>query len=225
VKKILSMLLRGVGALFLKISKFMYSSPQERRCISWFSADGDKTLRLNYELESESLVFDLGGYEGQWSSDIFSKYGCCIHIFEPVEAYAIMIKHRFVRNNKIVVHKFGLSNATKESEIFIDNDSSSILKAAAVTETINLVKAEDFIRVNNIVDIDLMKINIEGAEYDLLDHLIESGIVNMIGNIQIQFHDMVPNAVDRMAKIQDDLSKTHFLTYQFVFVWENWQRK
>jgi FkbM family methyltransferase len=225
VKKTLSTLLRGLGVLFLKASKFMYVSPQERRCISWFNADGDKTLRLNYELESESLVFDLGGYEGQWSSDIFSKYGCCIHIFEPVEAYAKKIKQRFVRNNKIIVHEFGLSNATKESEIFIDNDSSSILKAAAVTETINLVKSKDFIRFNNITNIDLMKINIEGAEYDLLDHLMESGIVNIIDNIQIQFHDMAPNAVDRMARIQNDLSKTHFLTYQFVFVWENWQRR
>ena len=225
MKKTLSTLLRGLGVLFLKASKFMYVSPQERRCISWFNADGDKTLRLNYELESESLVFDLGGYEGQWSSDIFSKYGCCIHIFEPVEAYAKKIKQRFVRNNKIIVHEFGLSNATKESEIFIDNDSSSILKAAAVTETINLVKSKDFIRFNNITNIDLMKINIEGAEYDLLDHLMESGIVNIIDNIQIQFHDMAPNAVDRMARIQNDLSKTHFLTYQFVFVWENWQRR
>ena len=72
--------------------------------------------------------------------------------------------------------------------------------------------------------IDLMKINIEGAEYDLLEHLIENKFVENIKDIQVQFHDFVPNAEARMKNIQAGLSKTHYLTYQYPFVWENWRK-
>ena len=36
--------------------------------------DDAEKLRLDYNLNENSVVFDLGGYEVQWASDIFSKY-------------------------------------------------------------------------------------------------------------------------------------------------------
>ena len=69
-----------------------------------------------------------------------------------------------------------------------------------------------------------MKINIEGGEYDLLDRLITTGLVGKIDNIQVQFHEFVPNAKERMQNIQKKLSKTHTPTYQYEFIWENWKR-
>ena len=47
----------------------------------------------------------------------------------------------------------------------------------------------------------------------------------MIANIQVQFHDFVLDAESRMKSIQADLRKTHELTYQYDFVWENWKLK
>ena len=70
-----------------------------------------------------------------------------------------------------------------------------------------------------------MKINIEGAEYDLLEHLIDTGLISNIHNIQVQFHDFVSNAEQRMIMLQKELEKTHGLTYQYPFVWENWRVK
>ena len=71
--------------------------------------------------------------------------------------------------------------------------------------------------------IDLMKINIEGGEYELLEEILSSGWVHNIKNLQIQFHDFFPEAKGRMEAIQEKLSFTHELTYQYPFVWENWQ--
>ena len=73
---------------------------------------------------------------------------------------------------------------------------------------------------NQIGPIDLMKINIEGGEYDLLDHLIDTGFVKNIRNIQVQFHDFVPDAVKRMSSIHGKLMRPHETTYQYLFVWK-----
>jgi len=70
-----------------------------------------------------------------------------------------------------------------------------------------------------------MKINIEGGEYELLDHLISSGVVKTIHNLQIQFHDFIPDAFAAMNNIRDRLNLTHYPTYKFDFIWDNWKLK
>lgn len=196
---------------------------QTERVVPWFKIDGDKTLRLNYRLNSSSVVVDVGGYEGQWASDIFAKYCCNIIIFEPVKTFADKIKSRFTKNEKIKTYKYGLSNKNAKQVISLLADSSSMFKSDTDQEEIEVVDGSIFLTKENIANIDLMKINIEGGEYDLLDNLIDSGFIPKIKNIQVQFHDFVPNAKSRMLKIQNELRKTHHLTYQYEFVWENWE--
>lgn len=60
---------------------------------------------------------------------------------------------------------------------------------------------------------------------DLLEYLVKFPYISQITNLQIQFHDFVANAHARMLHIQNELSKTHVLTYQFPFIWENWKLK
>ena len=190
---------------------------------AWVRDCGDRILRLNYDLNGESLILDVGGYRGQWASDIFSMYLCTIHIFEPVSAFAEGIVKRFSKNPKIVVHKVGLSNKTRRAMISCEEDGSSTLKRETRTEEVVLVKASDFLQNIGIESVDLLKINIEGGEYDLLEHLLAVGFVGHCRNIQVQFHDLIPDASRRMRSIEEQLARTHYLTYQYPFVWENWR--
>lgn len=222
-RKLLSNLLSTVGDACNHCGRKLYQSPQEKRVQPWVRDNGDKTFRLNYDLNESSIVFDLGGYEGQWASDIFSKYCCRIYIFEPVPEFAHNIEQRFLKNPKISVHRFGLSGKTCKENLYVSADGSSVFKQSSNSVEITLLKATDFLKEKNIHHIDLMKINIEGGEYSLLEHLIETGFVKNIVNLQIQFHDFVPNARWRMRSIQNGLEKTHKLTYQYEFVWENWE--
>lgn len=225
ISRHLSRVLAESANVCLWASKKLYQSPSETRVASWFRDQGDKTLRLDYDLDEQSLVFDVGGYEGQWASDIFARFRCAIHIFEPVGAFAAKIERRFAKNNKIIVHRHGLSNETKVVSIALSGDGSSMFKQASESEQIQLIQATEFMHQNNIIAIDLVKINIEGGEYELLDHLIESEFARCIDNIQVQFHDFVPDAEARMIQIHKNLARTHFLTYQYPFVWENWKRR
>lgn len=221
----LSKIFTSLGYISNRIAKKIYTSPQKKEVVEWFKIHGDKTLRLQYNLDSSSLVFDLGGYWGQWASDIFAMYGCTIHVFEPVMDFAERIEKRFSGNKKIFIHRFGLSNENRLVKISFNEDSSSIYKPGNNYRNAHLLKATDFIKERHIERIHLMKINIEGGEYDLLEHLIFTGYINKINDIQVQFHDFIPNAEQKMLLIQNELEKTHRLTYQYPFVWENWSLK
>jgi FkbM family methyltransferase len=196
----------------------------ERTVDQYNAAGGDKHYRFNYPLTPDSIVFDVGGFEGQWASDLFAMYQPVIHLFEPVHTFADGITKRFAHNKKILVHPFGLSDTTTTTSIAVIDNKSSVFLSDENSERVDLVQISEFIQKNNISHIDLMKINIEGGEYPLLEDLIAHGLVSRVENIQVQFHSFVPDATARMNAIKKDLTATHTLTYSFPFVWENWKR-
>jgi FkbM family methyltransferase len=210
-------------SLLNKAFRKIFPSKQAKRVRPWLKVNGDKTFRLDYDLNEQSIVFDLGGYEGQWASDIFSKFQCEILVFEPFSTYAKNIQERFKRNSKIRVFDFGLGKDDKRVTLYSNNDASSVYSKGGQAFEIEIRKASTFLTDKNISWIDLIKINIEGGEYDLLEELIGHGVIRKIKNIQVQFHDFVPEARERMKKIQNCLAITHQVTFQYEFVWENWE--
>jgi FkbM family methyltransferase len=191
----------------------------------WFAGRRDQTLRLDYPLTKQSMVLDLGGYEGGWAAAIYECYRPTVHIFEPVRKFAEAIEHRFASVPKIIPHRFGLAGATGKATIALEKDGSSIFSHCAATEEIQLQSAADFFAEYKIARVDLMKINIEGCEYDLLDHMLDAGLVGRVGDIQVQFHHFIPDAPARRAAIQQRLVQTHEQTWEYPFVWENWRLK
>lgn len=200
-----------------------YFEPEQKKVLrSWFSIKGDETLRLNYQnLNPKSIIFDVGGYKGQWASDIFSRYLSTIYVFEPVKEFSELIKNKFSKNKKIIINPVGLGGKTRERIIHLKDDASSV-HGEGEGEKIKIVSFKDFIKKNKIKNVDLMKINIEGGEYELLEHILKENLISKIKNIQVQFHRNVPFPDKRRKKIQEKLKETHKLTYCFPFVWENW---
>ena len=191
----------------------------------WIKDKGDEKLRYDYPLNENSIVFDLGGYHGEFADKIYDKYRCSVYIFEPVKEFFEIIKEIFKSNQKIYAFDYGLSDKDESMEINISNDASSVHKQDGVKETINLKSITNFIKENNIQKIDLFKINIEGGEYEILPEIVKSDFVKNIDNLQIQFHDFIENAEYKREEIREELSKTHVLTYDYYFIWENWKKK
>jgi FkbM family methyltransferase len=208
-----------------RIQVTFFPTAHQRVLAKWYSDGGDQELRYRYDLKPDSLVMDLGGYDGQWSSDIFSRYCCNICIFEPVGEFAARIQNRFKKNPRITVLPFGLGAGYKKAEIGVSGTSSSLFRDFTQKVEVEIVDAATWIYAQDIAQIDLMKINIEGGEYELLDRLIETNIVSIIGNLQVQFHQISENSTERMEGIQERLRETHTPTYQYRFVWENWIRR
>ena len=191
----------------------------------WFKVDGDNTLRLDYNLNSSSIIFDVGGFAGDFSAKIYEKYQPKIYVFEPIKSFYEKITKRFENNDKILTCDFGLSDSTTEIKMNISEDASSVYtKNDIETEVVKLVDIKEFLEKYDIQSINLLKINIEGGEYPLLERLIEIDRIKNIDNIQIQFHKLNKNCEKRMKKIQAKLAETHKLTYQYIWCWENWQK-
>lgn len=217
--------LERLGRLFRKIKSELLPSEHDRIFKEWKRQGGDYHFRFNYNLSSDSVIMDLGGFEGQWASDIFSRYACNILIFEPSTSFAKNISERFKNNQKITIFPFGLGSRTRTERLYLCQDGSSIFKGSGSFEEIKILDALEWFSENKFDKIDLMKINIEGGEYELLERLIETNLIEKIQNIQIQFHRVHSTSEAKMNEIQRYLSRTHEQTYNFKFLWENWKLK
>jgi len=203
-----------------------YIPPTVGEMEKWLQCSGDHTLRLDYPLEPDSVVVDVGGYVGQWAYDINNRYNSIVFVLEPLPNLYMEIDSRFAQNPKVIPLNYAIAKETGEVQMSDNANCSSMYDNTIVaTQTIMCKDVKDFIEENNIDNIDLLKINIEGAEYDLLDRIIELGILPKIKNLQIQFHRFVPDCQARRNNILADLSKTHECTWNFEWIWENWKLK
>jgi FkbM family methyltransferase len=207
-----------------KAAKLLVLDEKTLAMVKWKLSRAD-SLRFRYELGPDSVVFDVGAYRGEWAGSIDAAYHCHIHAFEPIEQYCDEIRRKLGRNDKMVINNFGLSDATRECLISIDEAGSSVVKLQGDVTRIQLVDIAQYVHERGIESIDLIKINIEGGEYDLLGRMDAIGLIERCRDLQIQFHDFVPDARQRRAKLREMLSRTHRLTYDFPFIWENWQRR
>lgn len=192
----------------------------------YFRNGGDIKYRFTHKLDENSLVFDIGGYKGDWTYKMSSIYNCNFIIFEPVETYFNIIKKRFKDNPKVEACNIGLSNITTELDIYLSEDGTSIYSNSSKSEKIKIKNISDFIIERNIKTIDLIKINAEGVEYDIMDELIKSNFLTIIKKFQIQYHKLVPNFDERRISINDYLAKNNYKQlYCFDYVWEEWEKE
>lgn len=190
----------------------------------WFKRGGDAAFLETHDLDQKSTVVDVGGFTGVWAEKIIQKYDPKFFILEPVKSFQNVLDTKFSNNPKVKILKHGLGTPGN-FQISLSGDASSIFDSAdeVATETISISSFDDFILKNSIESIDLLQINIEGAEYDLFDQILSSSFLTNIKKIQVQFHLNVGNAVEKRDSIRTRLSSTHHNTLNFPFVWETWE--
>ena len=208
-----------------RLRRLLRPTERERSYRHFIAAGGDAAFRYRYKLEPGATVLDLGGYHGEWTRRMIERFGCRSYIFEPVHDYAVSLSRVFAEDPSVVVCPFGLGSTTRTETISIEDDASSTYTQSARTEQVLVKDVAEWWRDEEPGHVAVAKINIEGGEYEVLPRLIECGLIAEVDDVQVQFHDVVPDSTRRMDEILADLALTHEPTYQFRFVWENWRRR
>lgn len=191
----------------------------------WISDNGDNTLRLHYELGGDSVVVDAGAYLGDFAYNINLKYDCIVFALEPIKDFYLSMEERFSQSPKVIPLNYAIANKTAEFDISLEDDASSFTFENSKSCKVLGKDVKDFIEENSVDTIDLLKLNIEGAEFDLLDRIIELDLLKKIKNVQVQFHRHIPDCAKRRSFIREHLLKTHECSWNYDWIWESWKLK
>lgn len=183
--------------------------------------------RVDYSLTPDSVVVDIGGLTGDWAQRIYCRYNCNIAVFEPHPVLSAKAMSNFRGNPKVTVYPIALGNVDGVVILYGDNPNASLFRnSAGKQHVVKLCKASDtFRRLYSGKKIDLVKINVEGSEYNILPDLIDNYDMTTIGNIQIQFHSNVKDWKKKRDAIRESLVVTHVCNWNYETIFESWGLK
>ena len=156
------------------------------------------------------LIVDIGGSYGLTGLvffDFFKRLGFSsvhVHIFEPLKRLSF-IASRFIKQNNlpsIRIHNYGISTKTDVVNLIIphgvygfanvfNHDEAEGFIGETKYEKINVVDISEVVK--NLCQgswrIDLMKIDAEGAEFPILQRMIETGDIEKIDRLILEVTD------------------------------------
>jgi FkbM family methyltransferase len=179
-------------------------------------------MRYEYDLTPESLVVDCGGYEGAFAEGICRRYGCSVRVYEPVPEWAERIQERLKPWPKAKVFALGIGPCDGSLIFRIKGDMTGEFVGEGQLVSAHLVQPATVICQD---DVDLLKLNIEGGEFAVLETMLNQGLMALVNNLQVQWHDVAPAAELRRNAIIARLSETHELTFDHGWIWQNWRIK
>lgn len=158
--------------------------------------------RYEYDLSPDDLVLDIGSYQNEFGNKIKEMYGCKIEAFDALDNRAAWTYDGALQMGGQYYYTSLYDKDTPQNE-FKCVDIAPYLQR----------------------EVGLVKINIEGGEYELLAYIISQGLIKNIRNLQVQFHLVDAVNLDNIYNtIAHQLSLTHKLEWRYPFVWESWTR-
>jgi FkbM family methyltransferase len=186
--------------------------------------------------KSDVAIVEVGGYTGHLLKFLLPATGAkyCV-VVEPVPSYYnILFKSipTLPSTTSVTTYNFGLGKTYKTLDVPLLGLATAVSKNSAgqKTETIRIVSILDFFIQLGLGcrPLDLLTINCEGCEFEVLETLSSTNLIEKIDYIQFQPHYTVPklgNFPCRYCRVRQLLARTHVIAYEYPQVWEAWKNK
>lgn len=134
--------------------------------------------------EKVTVIFDVGANSGSITERYLKDFpNAQIHLFEPSSDLFQVLKHKFHDNPRITLNKLAISNKIGEADFYVNKsiDTSSLLKPKEIglnsdkvvktekIEKIEMITIDFYCKKNNINEIDILKLDIQGGELYALE--------------------------------------------------------
>lgn len=140
-------------------------------------------------LNRHSVVIDAGAHRGEFSTELINKFGCRCHLIEanPFLAQKLVVPGAA----SITVAALGAADGKAQFHVRENPESGSL--AGSNVDSMSSVEVETvslstFTERHGLHGVDLLKLDIEGAEFDLLAQTPER-LLREISQITVEFHD------------------------------------
>ena len=156
----------------------------------------DKIIK-NCDLNETSTVFNVGANEGQELKKLV-KIGCEVHAFEPHPIFYSELLNEYGSYENIHIHNKAAWHSDGEAFLYFKrsqharNGGSSLRSDKTNINRKLKTKVKTIDIANYIMNlnkkIDLFWMDVEGSEYDILEHLYDRDAYRKINNIFFEDH-------------------------------------
>jgi len=153
--------------------------------------DGRWTIATD-NLDESSIVYSVGvGHDISFDLALIRHFKCTVHAFDPTLLSKQWLDKQHLPEN-FCFHELGLANYSGSAEFRLPKGHSVSFSMASNVEG-NHTHSAEVRTIEGLMtefgheNISVLKIDIEGAEFDLIDDLARSS--HLIDQLLIEFHD------------------------------------
>jgi FkbM family methyltransferase len=153
-------------------------------------------------LTDDSICIDCGANVGEITA-IMAEKGARVYAFEPNPAAYSRLAERFAHDDKIVCCPNAVSDKSGTARLYFykyaDDDQLFWSQGASICGDKDDIDRDHYVDVElvNLIDfirsidgpIDILKLDVEGVEFDLLAGIIEHGLHHRIRHILVETHE------------------------------------
>jgi len=172
---------------------------------------------LGAHISPNSIVIDLGANEGEFCGTIVKMFGCTVLAVEPLPNLFTKIE------SSPHIKKFNVCIAPEKKmyTIYLPKDQCASLYdgdeklLSSKSIVVQGILFDDFLEENKIDAVDLLKVDIEGAELEMFE-LMKKDTFKKIKQVTVEFHDFIwPEMTPRVEKIKKHFKKNGFYCINF----------
>ncbi len=147
------------------------------------------------EVKRGDIVIDIGANRGYFSV-YASSLGAKVYAYEPIkECYEVLKRNNKMNGLDIECYNIGIAKDDSIKTFYLNSpiSTSFVRQNSAEVETrkVKCVSLEKVI--DKFGKIDLIKCDIEGAEYEIL---LNTPNLNKVGNIRLEYHEVDGYSLD-----------------------------
>lgn len=204
------------------IRRFGYLKIRVKLDTAWYGSNYGGFFVCPKLLNNNSIIYSFGiGEDISFDRSIIENHDCTVFGFDPTPKSINWIN---TQNLPVKFHflDYGISNKSGLVDFYLPKNpeyvSGSIIIRNELYEKV-IVQMKSF---NDIISelghkhIDVLKIDIEGSEYDVIDDILNASV--LIGQILIEFHDRFVENGKR--KTQQAIKKLKIYGYEIFSISE-----
>ena len=167
---------------------------QIRKDKQWIGNSYGGFYLANNSINKDSIIYSIGiGEDVSFDVDIIEKYGCKVFAFDPTPKSVNWV-YKNVSNKNFNFSPIGISNEKGTKLFYLPKKSNHVSGSLKKISTVNKQMAVELefdtlknqMIKNNHHKIDLLKMDIEGSEYDVIDSILKCKIE--IDQLLVEFH-------------------------------------
>jgi FkbM family methyltransferase len=170
----------------------------------------------SYDLDNCKVVFDIGANVGLWTKYILSRNAKKVYCFEPNKKALLHLEKSLKNDKNITIIDKAIYKENASLKFYINEENSLISSLIAESGhspsyDVSAITLEEAIKNSNEEKIDLIKIDVEGVEFGIIDTLSKE-IVEKIDSFLIEYHDFYFE--NGMGKVENMIKKLKELGFK-----------
>jgi FkbM family methyltransferase len=177
------------------LGRDLYLRPDARCATTYYGSRYGGWALPRDHVQAESVVYSFGiGEDASFDLALIATTGCAVHAFDPTPRSLRWVE-REVTEPRFIVHPWALGADDGTMQLWLPVDSEHV--SASCRPSSDRSDVSFVARSRQLPTImaelghervDVVKLDIEGAEYDVIRSLLDARVLDRVGCLLVEFH-------------------------------------